>query len=90
MNLSVKLDSCRFEFTRRSMLTSRVDAAGTTLAALPQRTLEMDHAVRPRGVTAADGIVGEKGVSDGESGHSLLRMMTGCYGFHLEQLGLRV
>ena len=33
----------------------------------------MDHAVRPRGVTAADGIVGEKGVSDGESGHSLLR-----------------
>ena len=50
----------------------------------------MDHAVRPRSVTAADGIVGEKGVSDGESGHSLLRMMTGCYGFHLEQLGLRV
>ena len=43
-----------------------------------------------RFVHAADGIVGEKGVSDGESVHSLLRMMTECYGFHLEQLGLRV
>ena len=33
--------------------------------------------------------MGEKGVSDGEFVHSLLRMMTGCYGFHLEQRGLR-
>ena len=36
MNLSVKLDSYRFEFTRRSMLTSRVDLSCRASRRIPQ------------------------------------------------------